>query len=127
MSNLSGEAMSSMRFLQLLASLLTPIVSMTLIHKALSKMKYGKAAGLSGIIAKMLKAAGEEGVELVRKLTEAIFSCGVIPSDREENFILNLYKGKGEVLARGNYRGHQLKDQAMKLMERVLDTCIIEM
>ena len=53
-----------------------------LIHKALSKMKYDKAAGLSGIIAEMLKAAGEEGVELVRKLTEAIFGCGVIPSDR---------------------------------------------
>ena len=36
----------------------------------------------------------DEGVELAR-LVEAVFSCGLIPSDGEENFMLNLYKGKG--------------------------------
>jgi len=35
-------------------------------------MKCGKAAGTSGIIAEMLKAAGEEGVELVRLLAESL-------------------------------------------------------
>ena len=63
-------------------------VSATLIHKALSKIKCSKAAGPSGIVAEMLKAAGEEGVELVRQLTKAVFSCCVIPSDWEESFIL---------------------------------------
>ena len=37
-----------------------PSVSVTLIHKSLSKVKCVKAAGPSGIIAEMLKAAGEE-------------------------------------------------------------------
>ena len=50
-----------------------------------------KAAGPSGIIAELLKAAGEEGDELARQLTEALFSCGVMPSDWEESFILNLF------------------------------------
>ena len=36
-----------------------PSVSAGLVRKALIKMKCGKAAGLSGIIAEMLKAAGE--------------------------------------------------------------------
>ena len=38
--------------------------------------------------------------ELARQLTDAVFSCGVIPSDWEESSILNLYKGKGEALDR---------------------------
>ena len=61
-----------------------------LICKVLSKIKCNKAAGPSGIVAEMLKAAGEEGVELVRQLTEAIFSCCMIPSHWQESFILNL-------------------------------------
>ena len=72
-----------------------PSVSAVLIRKALSKMKMGKAAGPSGIIAEMLKAAGEEGVELVRQLVEAVFRSGEIPKDWEVSYILNLFKGKG--------------------------------
>ena len=57
------------------------------------------------MIAEMLKAAGEEGTEMLRQLTEVVFSNGVIPKDWEESHILNLYKGNGEALDRGNYRG----------------------
>ena len=104
-----------------------PGVSAAQIHKALTKMKCGKAAGPSGIIAEMLKAAGEEGAELTRQLVEVVFSSGVIPSDWEESFLLNLYKSKGEALERGNYRGLKLTDQVMKLLERVLDPLIRNM
>ena len=90
-------------------------------------MKYGKAAGPSGIIAEMLKAAGEEGVELVRKPAEAIFSSGMIPVDWEENFILMLHKGEGEALDHGNCHGLKLTDQVMKLLEPVLDSYICQM
>ena len=84
-------------------------------------MKCCKAAGPSGIIAEMLKAAGEERVVLARKLAEAVF-----PVDWEESFILNLYKGKDEALDCGNYRGLKLtdQDQVMKLLEWVLDSTI---
>ena len=70
-----------------------PSVSAVLIRKALSKMKIGKAAGPSGIIAEMLEASGEERVELAMQLAEAVFGCGEIPKDWEESFILNLFKG----------------------------------
>jgi len=92
-----------------------PSVSAELVRNAIIKMKCGKAAGPSGIIAEMLKAAGDEGVELVRLLAKTVFSSGDIPKDWAESFILNLYKGKGEALDRGNYRGLKLTDQVMKL------------
>ena len=49
------------------------------------------------------------------------------PKDWEESFVLNLYKGKGDALDRGSYRGLKLTDQVMKLMERVLDFFIRKM
>ena len=104
-----------------------PTISSDMIRKALSKMKNGKAAGPSGIIAEMLKATGEEGVELARELTEAVFSSGEIPADWEESYIQNLYKGKGEAIDRGNYRGLKLTDQVLKMVERVLESSIREM
>ena len=41
--------------------------------------------------------------------------------------MLNLYKGKGEALDRGNYRGLKLTDQVMKLLEHVLNSIIRNM
>ena len=82
--------------------------------------------GPLGIIAEMLIAAGKEKVELMRQLVQSVFSCGVIPGGREKSFILNLYRVKVEGLDGGNCRGLKLTDQAMKLLERVLDFYIRE-
>ena len=101
-----------------------PPVTTEDIQAALGKMKSGKAAGPSGVTAEMLKASGAEGIELIRQLCEHVFGGDAIPSEWEESFILNLYKGKGDALDRGNYRGLKLTDQVMKLMERVLDSAI---
>ena len=90
-------------------------------------MKCGKAAGLSGVTAEMLKAAGPEGTELIRQLAERVFAGEPIPTEWEESTILNLYKGKGDALDRGNYRGLKLTDQVLKLLERVLDSAIRDM
>ena len=104
-----------------------PPVTSDQIRIALSNMKSGKAAGPTGIIAEMLKASGEVGIELLRQLGDVVFSTGVIPADWEESTILNLYKGKGGALNRGNYRGLKLTDQVMKVLERVLDSAIRQM
>ena len=39
-------------------------------------------------------------------------------------FIVCLYKGKGDALERGNYRGLKLTDQVMKVLERIVDGLI---
>ena len=59
-------------------------ITLEMITKAISKMASGKAAGPSGIVAEMLKPIGEAGAVEVRDL------------------IVNLYKGKGDALNRGN-------------------------
>ena len=43
------------------------------------------------------------------------------------SFILNLYKGKGDALNKGNYRGLKLTEHVMKVMERIVDGMIREM
>jgi len=47
-------------------------------------MKCGKAAAPSGITCEMLRAAGEEGVILLRDLAEVVFREGTVPKDWEE-------------------------------------------
>ena len=46
---------------------------------------------------------------------------------REQSFIVCLYNGKGDVLDRGksgNYRGLKLTEQAMKILEKIVDSLI---
>ena len=40
------------------------------------------------------------------------------------SFIVCLYKGKGDALERGNYRGSKLTEQVMKVRERIVDSLI---
>ena len=94
-------------------------ITLEMITKAITKMASGKAAGPSGIVAEMLKPVGEAGAEEVRDLVENIISEGCIPTDWQESFIVNLCKGKGDALNRGNYRGLKLIEQVMKVLERV--------
>ena len=91
-------------------------IDLEMVVKAITKMKTGKAAGPSGIVAEMLKASGDTGARLVTDLANDMVRNGVIPSDWEDSFI-NIYKGKGDALERGNYRGLKLLDHVMKGME----------
>ena len=103
-----------------------PITS-EMVKKALSKMKPGKAAGPSGIVVEMIKAAGEDGVTLLRDLASAIIRNGKVPSDWEESIVISLYKGKGDALNRGNYRGLKLTEQVMEVLEWIVDSLIRDM
>ena len=99
-------------------------ITLEMITKAISRMASGKAAGPSGIVAEMLKPVGESGAIEVRHLIEDIISERRIPTDWQESYIVNLYKGKGDALNRGNYRGLKLIDQVMKVLVRVVKSLI---
>ena len=47
-----------------------------------------------------------------------------VSTDWEQSFIVCLYKGKGDALDRGNYQGLKLTEQAMKIVERIVDGLI---
>ena len=102
-------------------------VSFEMVAEAVGKMKTKKAPGPSGVVAEMLKAAGDSCIRRVTDLVNAIISSGSVPREWNESYILNCYKGKGDALERGNYRGLKLLDQVMKALERVLEKVIREM
>ena len=94
------------------------------LKKAISKIMSGKAAGPSGIVVEMIKAAGDTGATMIRNLATAIIRDGKVPTDWEQSFIVCLYEGNGVALDRGKNRGLKLTEQAMKILERIVDGLI---
>src|SRR5450755_4167646 len=84
-------------------------------------MKSEKAAGPSGVVAEMLKAAGDVGVQWMTDLCNAVVREGRIPEDWSRSWMVSIYKGKGDAMECGSYRGIKLLDHAMKVMERVIE------
>ena len=95
-------------------------ITIDMVKKAISQMKVGKAPGPSGIVVEMIRAAGDTGASMIPDLAAAIIRDGKVPSDWEQSFIVCLYKGKGDALERGNYRGLKLTEQVTKVLERIV-------
>ena len=102
----------------------SPLITNDMVRKAVCKMIPGKAAGPSGVVSEMVKASGGAGIELIRDLINAIITQNCIPPELQYNYIVNLYKGKGDALVRGNYRGLKLIIHLMKTVERVVEALI---
>ena len=101
-------------------------ISIDMVTKAIQKMKSGKAPGPSGIVVEMIRAAGKPCVQLVTDLVNAIIHHQIIPHEWNDSYILNLFKGKGCALERGNYRGLKLTELVSKILERILESLIRE-
>ena len=100
-------------------------ITIDMVKKAISQMKAGKAPDPSGIVVEMIRAAGDMGASMICDLAAAVIRDGKVPSDCERRFIVCLlYKDKGDVLERGNYRGLKLTEQVMKVLERIKDGLI---
>ena len=99
-------------------------ITIDMVKKAISQMKAGKAPGSSGIVVEMIRVASDMGASMIRDLEAAIICDGKVPSDWEQSFIVYLYKGKGDALERGNYRGLKLTEQVMKILQRIVDGLI---
>ena len=89
-------------------------ITIDMVKKAFLQMKAGKAPGPSGIVVEMIRAAGDMGTSMIRDLATAVIHDGKVPSDWEQSFIVCLYKGNGDTLERGNYRGLKLTERVMK-------------
>ena len=69
----------------------------------------------------MLKAAGETGTMWMTDVCNAVVRDGKIPEDWSRSWMTNVYKGKGDALTCGSYRGIKLLEHAMKVLERVTE------
>ena len=88
---------------------------------AIKQMKKGKAAGPLEVTVEILQAAGEAGIRWVMEICNAVLKEGKVPEDWKRSWIVSVYKGKGDALECGSYRGIKLLDQVMKVMERVIE------
>ena len=82
------------------------------VEAAIGKMMLGKAAGPSGVVADMLKAAGDNGTRWMTELCNAVVRDSKIPKDWSRSWLVNVYKGKGDALACSSYRGIKLVEHA---------------
>ena len=102
-------------------------ISIKEVEAAIAKMKNNKAAGPSGVVADMVKAAGEVGLMWVTDVCNAVVRDGWIPEDWTKSWMVNVYKGKGDALECGSYRGIKLLEHVMKILERVIDRRVRDM
>ena len=91
------------------------------VQSAIKKMKNNKAAGPSGVVADMLKAAGDAGTRWITDICNRVVKEGRIPEDWCKSWMVNVYKGKGDALQCGSYRGIRLLEHVLKVLERVIE------
>ena len=90
------------------------------VERALKETKAGRAPGVDGVRAEMLKEGGVAAVEWMVRLFNLCFLLSRVPVDWLHGIIVPLYKGKGDVYECGNSRGISLLAVVGKVFGRVL-------
>jgi len=96
-------------------------IRMAEVRAVLKKMKRHKAPGLSGLVAEMIQATRDIGIQWISDLCNGIVKEGSIPEDWKSSVVLPIYKGKGDPIECGSYRGIRLLEHAMKVVERIFE------
>ena len=89
--------------------------------KALGKMKAGKAAGPSEVSVEMIAESGEIGIDVMVELCQSVLDGRGMPNDWALSVVVPIFKGKGDTINCGVYRGVKLLEHAMKIVEKVLE------
>src|SRR5678816_1578033 len=85
-----------------------------------NKGKKGKSAGMDGVRMEMLKNGGIGVEEWLYRLYNICWRSGEVPQDWEDGCLVPLYKGKGDRMECGNYRGICLLSVVGKVYGRIL-------
>ena len=76
-------------------------------------------AGLLGLVAEMIQTTGDIATQWILDLCNGIVKERSIPEDWKSSVVLPIYKGKGDPMECGSYRGIKLLEHAMKVVERI--------
>ena len=93
-------------------------------RSAVQRMKSNKVSDPTGVVADMIKTAGEFGLVRLQKQFFMVIKVGRIPNDWSKSWMVSVYKGKGDALDCGSYRGIKLLEHVMKLFERIIEVRI---
>ena len=74
------------------------------VEKAIKKLKCGKACGLDGITAEMLKAGGQDVVLFLTRMFNVLFEKDIYPQDWAKAIVIPIHE-KGNTELVDNYRG----------------------
>jgi len=69
----------------------------------------------------MIHATGDIGTQWILDLCNGIVKEGSIPEDWKSSVVLPIYKGKGDPMECGSYRGIKLLEHDMKVVERIFE------
>ena len=83
-----------------------------------------KAPSPSSFVTEMLKTSSDTCSKMIADLTNSIIRDNTMPNEWNDSIIISLYKGKGEALDRGNYRGLKLTEHTLKVVERIIEDLI---
>ena len=66
-------------------------MTIDMVKKVISKLKFGKAAGPSGVVMEMVRAAGDTGANMIHNFAVAIIRDGSVPANLEQSFISSVF------------------------------------
>jgi len=93
------------------------------VSAALKKMKRHKAPGISVLVAEMIQCTRDIGTQWILDLCNGIVKEGCIPEDWKSSMALPVYKGKGDLVECGSYRG-KMVETCYKVVERIFENRI---
>ena len=93
-------------------------VSREEVVKALGKMKPEKAAGPSEVSVEMIAASGEIRIDVMVELCQSVLDGRGMPDERVLSVVVPIFKGKGDAMNCGVYRGVKLLEHAKKIVEK---------
>ena len=91
------------------------------IVETMQKMKSEKATRPSEVSVEMIVASGKIEVKVMMELCQHVLGGRGMPDEWKTSVIKPIFKGKGDVMSCGSYRGVKLLEHAMKIVERVLE------
>ena len=94
--------------------------SLSEVREAVGRLKCGKAPGICGISAELLKAGGEAMIHGLHSVVTAVWQSGTIPLDWKRGLVTPIYKGKGDQQDCNNYRGITLLSVPGKVFAHLL-------
>lgn len=86
---------------------------------AIKRLSNNKAVGADGIVAEMVKAAGEDGARVMHHICNKVWSTGIWPRDWIKSIYVPLYK-KGDRENCSNYRTIALICHASKVLLHII-------
>jgi len=76
---------------------------------------------LSGLVAEIIQTTWDIGTQWIFDLCNGIVKEGYIPKDWKSSVVLPVYKGKGDPMECGSYRGIKLLEHTMKVTKRIFE------